>query len=241
MVKYTYCQNSLTNEGVACTSPAQGGKVLDLNTAAEDDILRRVEILSTGFLQINTDKVVLDEDTAKNVYPFDIVAISEGGAEGFAHIKLEFIAKRVPANNLPEFASKPGALTIDVVDLTTIQTYNSPKASDADGDSMTITVSGNIYSFITIKTSDTGFTITVDHSQITESLDGKSFTLSVELTDSKDTVKYSVSGKINWKIVVPEPVIVEEVVEEDVAVVEEEQQVELQEGEVEIAPETAEW
>ena len=36
---------------------------------------------------------MVDEDKT-NIYEVDVVAISEGGAEGFAHIKLEFIAKR---------------------------------------------------------------------------------------------------------------------------------------------------
>jgi hypothetical protein len=40
---------------------------------------------------------------------------------------------------------------------------------------------------------------------------------------------------------VPEPVVEPKVIEEDVAVVEEEQKLELKEGEVEIGAETAEW
>jgi hypothetical protein len=53
-------------------------------------------------------------------------------------VKLEFIAKREEANNLPFFESELVSIPINVVDNTTIQVYISPKASDLDGDSVTI-------------------------------------------------------------------------------------------------------
>lgn len=65
--------------------------------------------------------------------------------------------------------------------------------------------------------------LNIDHSQITEDLDGKSFTLKVELTDGKDTTKYEVKGQINWNVPEPEPEpIPEPVVEEAVVEIPEE-------------------
>lgn len=119
-VNYTFCHNNITDAGVACDSGKQGGWRLDEYDFPTDDIMRRVEILDTGILQIDTDKAII------NSYNIDLVAISEGGAEGFAHIYLDIIAKRIPPNIPPFFESTPPELIIDKVDDTTQQVYVSP-------------------------------------------------------------------------------------------------------------------
>ena len=134
---YNFCHNGLTDAGVACTSAKVGGSRLDEKYFPDDDIMHRVKILSSGQLQLDTDGIKLEEE-GSNIYQVDLVAISEGGAEAFAHVKLEFIAKREEANKLPFFESELVSIPINVVDNTTIQVYTSPKASDLDGDSVTI-------------------------------------------------------------------------------------------------------
>lgn len=75
--------------------------------------MHRVKLLDSGQLQIDTKGVKVD------LYQVDLVAISAGGVEGFAHIHLDFIPKFVAANIPPSFDSTLNSLIINKVDNST--------------------------------------------------------------------------------------------------------------------------